>query len=347
MPRLSFGVCISPDPPVSRTVALTRLAEANGFEYAWLWDSHVLWQEVYPIFTLMATGTERIKIGPCVTNPATRDPTVTASAFATLNEISGGRMVMGIGRGDSARRVLGQRPVTLARMEEAIHVIRDLAAGREVSYHGTDLQLKWAHGELPVWVAAYGPQALRLAGRCADGLIMQLADPFIVEWSLRYVREGAEQAGRSFDQIQIMSAAPTFITDDLPTARDQVRWFPAMVSNHVVDLVTRYSTTELPAELTDFIKARDHYDYADHGRRGAAHAAFVTDEIVDRFCVIGPVEQCRQKLEELAAAGVHQFNVYSMVENPEAIIETYGRENSPALKYPPFHHSATAGTANE
>src|SRR5262245_56087057 len=97
--RLSFGVCLSPDPPVSRTVALTRLAEANGFDYAWLWDSHVLWQEVYPIFTLMAVNTERIRIGPCVTNPATRHPTVTASAFATLNEISGGRMVMGIGRG--------------------------------------------------------------------------------------------------------------------------------------------------------------------------------------------------------------------------------------------------------
>src|SRR4029434_9814621 len=101
----------------------------------------------------------RVKIGPCVTTPIPRDPTVTASALATLNEISGGRMVMGIGRGDSARRVLGQRPVTLDRMEEAIHVIRDLAAGRAVSYDGTELQLKWAHGELPVWVAAYGPKA--------------------------------------------------------------------------------------------------------------------------------------------------------------------------------------------
>ncbi len=331
MPRMSFGVCFSPDPPVANVVALTKLAEANGFDYAWLWDSHVLWQEVYPIFTLMAVNTERIKIGPCVTNPATRDPTVTASALATLNEISGGRMVMGIGRGDSARRVIGRKPVTLDQMEDAIALIRDLAAGREVVDNGTPLQLKWASGTLPVWVAAYGPQALRLAGRCADGLIMQLADPFIIEWSLRYVREGAEQAGRSFDDIQIMSAAPTFITDDLAAAREQVRWFPAMVSNHVVDLVKRYSTTELPAELTDFIKARDHYDYADHGRRGAAHAAFVTDEIVDRFCVVGTAEQCRQRLAELARIGVDQFNIYTMVEGPASIIETYGREIIPAF----------------
>jgi probable F420-dependent oxidoreductase len=331
MARLSFGVCFSPDPPVANIVALTRLAEANGFDYAWLWDSHVLWQEVYPIFTLMAASTERIRIGPCVTNPATRDPTVTASAMATLQEISGGRMVLGMGRGDSARRVLGQRPVTLARMEAAIGLIRDLAAGREVDYEGTGAQLKWAHGELSIWVAAYGPQALRLTGRCADGLIMQLADPYIVEWSLGYVREGAEQAGRSFEEIEIMAAAPTFIADDLAAAREQVRWFPAMVSNHVMDLVKRYSTTELPAELTEFIRAREHYDYADHGRRGAAHADFVTDEIVDRFCVIGSVEECRRRLEGLARIGVTQFNLYAMVENPEATIETFGREIIPAF----------------
>src|SRR5438045_8082590 len=132
MARLSFGVCFAPDPPPSRWADLTKLAEAQGFEYAWLFDSHVLWQEVYPIFTLMAAGTQRIKIGPCVTNPATRDPTVTASAFATLNEISGGRMVMGIGRGDSARRVIGRRPITLDRLEQSCHLIRDLTSGRAV-----------------------------------------------------------------------------------------------------------------------------------------------------------------------------------------------------------------------
>src|SRR5947207_3573064 len=171
MARLSFGVCFAPDPPPSRWADLTKLAEAQGFEYAWLFDSHVLWQEVYPIFTLMAAATERIKIGPCVTNPATRDPTVTASALATLQEISGGRMVMGIGRGDSARRVIGQRPITLERLETTCRQIRDLAAGREIDYYGTPTQLKWASGELPIWVAAYGPKALRLAGRVADGVI--------------------------------------------------------------------------------------------------------------------------------------------------------------------------------
>lgn len=329
---LSFGVTFMLDPPPSRVVELAKLAEENGFDYVWAWDSHVLWQDVYPVFTLIATNTERVRIGPCVTNPATRDITVTASALATLNQISGGRMVMGIGRGDSARRVIGKPPVTVEHLEQACRQIRDLAEGREIEYDGAPLRLKWASGTLPVWVAAYGPKALRAAGRVADGLIMQLADPYIIEWSLRYVREGAEEAGRSFDDIQIMSAAPAYMTDDLEAAREQVRWFPAMVSNHVVDLVHRYASTELPRELTEFIAARDHYDYADHGRTGAEHASFVTDEVVDRFCVLGTPDQCLAKLRELEALGVDQFNIYSMVDDPAGVIRSFGRDLIPAFR---------------
>ena len=226
--------------------------------------------------------------------------TVTASAMATLQEVSGGRMDIGMGRGDSARRVIGQKPVTVEHMEHACRFIKDMAEGREVDYEGTPLQLKWSEGHrLPVWVAAYGPKALRACGRVADGLIMQLADPFILEWSLGYVREGAEEAGRSFDDIQIQVAAPAYLSDDMAKARDQVRWFPALVSNHVVDLVKRYADADLPQELTDFIEARDHYDYAEHGRTGAEHADFVTDEVVDRFCVLGTADECIAKLREL------------------------------------------------
>jgi probable F420-dependent oxidoreductase len=331
MARISFGVCFAPDPPPSRWVDLTKLAEAQGFEYAWLFDSHVLWQEVYPIFTLMAANTRTIKIGPCVTNPGTRDPTVTASALATLNEISGGRMVMGIGRGDSARRVLGQKPVSVERMEADCRLIRDLAAGREVAYDGVKIRLKWAEHELPIWVAGYGPKALRAAGRVADGVIIQLADPAIIKWCLQFVREGAQEAGRSFDDIQIQAAAPAFISDDIDAAREQVRWFPALVSNHVVDLLKRYEVQDLPTALTDYIKARDHYDYSEHAQRGAAHADFVPDDVIDRFCVIGTVEQSRKRIQELIDVGVDQFNLYLMVEKPEAVIQKYGEAIIPAF----------------
>jgi len=329
---LSFGVTFMLDPPVSRTVEWSKLAEASGFDSVWAWDAHVLGQEFYVTFALIAANTERVRLGTCVTNPATRDVTVTASAMATLQEISHGRMDMGIGRGDSARRVIGKTPVTLEHLEEACRVIRDLTEGREVDYEGTTLQLKWSEGHrLPVWVAAYGPKALRTCGRIADGLIMQLADPYILEWSLRYVREGAEDAGRRFDDIQIQVAAPAYVTEDRAKARDQVRWFPALVSNHVVDLVHRYSSTDLPKELTDFIKARDHYDYSEHGRTGAEHAGFVTDEVVDRFCVIGTPDECVAKLGELQGIGMTHFNIYSMQEDPgpAGVIEDFARDIMP------------------
>jgi probable F420-dependent oxidoreductase len=332
---VSFGVTFMLDPPVSRVVEWSRLAEEEGFDYVWAWDSHVLWQEFFTVFALIAANTGRVRMGPCVTNPATRDVTVTASALATLQEVSGGRMDMGMGRGDSARRVIGKTPVTVARAAWALRLIKDLAEGREVDYDGTKLQLRWSEEHpLPVWMAAYGPKALRACGRVADGLIMQLADPYILEWSLRYVREGAEAAGRRFEDIKIQVAAPGYITDDPAKAREQVRWFPALVSNHVVDLVRRYSTTDLPQELTDYIKAREHYDYSDHGRTGAEHAEFVTDEVVDRFCVIGTAERVTEKLRELEALGMDQFNIYSMVEDPgpEGIIRAFGRQVIPAFR---------------
>jgi len=330
---LSFGVTFMTDPPASETVARTVLAEENGFSHAWMWDSHVLWQDPYPIFALMAAGTERIHLGTCVTNPVTRDPTVTASAMATLNEISGGRMEMGIGRGDSAQRVLGRGPVTVAHLEQACRVIRDLAEGRAVDLEGTEVQLKWSEGHrLPVWVAAYGPNALHCAGRVADGVILQLADPFIIEWALRYLRESAEEAGRNPADIKVMAAAPAYLSDDLAHARDQVRWFPALVSNHVVDLVKRYHEGELPDVLTDYIAAREGYDYAHHGRAGSENAEFVTDEVVDRFCVIGRPEQVRARLGELRDLGVDQFNIYTMVDDPRAVITGFGSEIIPAFR---------------
>ncbi|HEY7282868.1 MAG TPA: TIGR03842 family LLM class F420-dependent oxidoreductase [Actinomycetota bacterium] len=331
---MEFGLTFMLDPPVSRTVGWAKRAEEVGFDYVWAWDSHVLWQEFYVTFALIGAGTSKLRLGPCVTNPATRDVTVTASAMATLNEVTGGRMDVGMGRGDSARRVIGKTPVTVEHMEADAKLIKELAEGREVDYDGTPLHLKWSEGHaLPIWFAAYGPKALRACGRTADGLIMQLADPYILEWSLQYVREGAEQAGRSFDDIRIQVAAPCYV-GDLAKARDQVRWFPALVSNHVVDLVNRYKTQELPQHLTDYIEARKGYDYEHHGRTGSDNAEFVTDEVVDRFCVIGTADECVAKLQELQGLGMTQFNIYTMQDDPGpgGIIEDFARDVMPAFR---------------
>src|SRR5213078_3741811 len=331
---LSFGVTVLPDPPYTRMIELMQLAERQGFEYAWTYDSHILWQDSYATLVLAADRTERIKLGHFVTNPGIRDPTITASWYATLHDISNGRAVMGIGRGDSSRRVVGLKPVKVAEFERRCRMVKDLMNGREVEWNDKQLKLDWVREELrpiPMWIAGYGPKALAVAGRVADGVIIQLADPQIIQWIMDTARRAAEEAGRDPSALQCIVCAPSHVTDNLAEAREQVRWFPAMVSNHVMDLIERYgeNSDEIPSALTDFVKARKFYDYKDHSRVGAKHGEFVTDEICDRFCVLGSSEQIAGKLRELKSVGVDQFDIYLMTEGADETLAAYGSDVIP------------------
>ena len=330
---MDFGVTLQTNPPASRVVELTKKAEDLGFTHAWTFDSHILWQEPFVIHSQMLAATDRIMVGPFVTNPVSRDPSVKASTFATLNDMFGNRTICGIGRGDSVVRVLGRKPTTLRQLEEAMHVIKELAEGREVDYSGTKVSIPWvSEGKLDVWMAGYGPKALSLIGRKADGFILQLADPVILEWTMKYVHDAARDAGRDPKEIKICVAAPAYVGDDLAHQRDQCRWFGGMVGNHVADLVARYGEdSEVPRALTDYIKAREGYDYSHHGRADNRSTDFVPDDIVDRFCVLGTVEDHVAKLSELKDLGVDQFNVYLMHDAMDETLEAYGREIIPAL----------------
>ncbi|MFI6285212.1 TIGR03842 family LLM class F420-dependent oxidoreductase [Streptomyces sp. NPDC051018] len=337
---MEFGLVLQTDPPASEVVGLMRRAERNGFRYGWTFDSAVLWQEPFVIYSRILEHTEKLIVGPMVTNPGTRTWEVTASTFATLNDMYGNRTVCGIGRGDSAMRVAGRKPNTLARLGEAMGVIRDLAEGREAVVDGNPIRIPWIkNGRLPVWMAAYGPKALALAGRQADGFILQLADPYLTEWMVKSVRKAAQDAGRDPDALAICVAAPAYVTaDDSPEslahARDQCRWFGGMVGNHVADLVSRYGEHSglVPEVLTSYIKSRHGYDYSHHGRAGNPSADFVPDEIVDRFCVLGPVEAHVDKLRHLRDLGVDQFAVYDMHDNREGTIDAYGTGIISALR---------------
>ena len=183
---------------------------------------------------------------------------------------------------------------------------------------------------VPLYVAGYGPKALAIAGRVSDGVIIQLADPVIVEWIMATARKAAEEAGCDPDALECIVGAPSKVSDDTAQTREEVRWFPAMVSNHVMDLIERYGwDSDIPSELTDFVKTRKGYDYKDHSRVGAAHGEFVTDEICDRFCVIGTAAQCATKLRELEAVGVGQFNIYLMTERADETLAAYGSDVIP------------------
>jgi probable F420-dependent oxidoreductase len=330
---MDVGVVLQTNPPAARVVELARQAELYGFSHVWTFDSHLLWQEPYVIHSQILAATRTIMVGPMVTNPATRDWTVTASVFATLNEMFGNRTVCGIGRGDSAVRVTNGAPTTLATLRECVHVVRELANGRPVDYNGSTLRLPWASkSALELWIAAYGPKALALTGEVGDGFILQLADPDITAWTIKSVREAAAAAGRDPDAVTICVAAPAYVGADLAHQRDQCRWFGGMVGNHVADIVGRYGTGgAVPKALTDYIAGRTGYDYNTHGRAGNPHTDFVPDEIVDRFCLLGPVESHVRRLRELAGLGVDQFAVYLQHDGKEQTLAAYGEHVIPAV----------------
>jgi probable F420-dependent oxidoreductase len=330
---VDIGVVLQTTPPSARVVDLARKAETYGFTHAWAFDSHILWEEPFPIFTQILANTRNITVGPMVTNPLTRDWTVTASLFATLNEMFGNRTVIGMGRGDSAVRVTNGKPSTIAVLGEAVQVIRELANGREAELRGSKIRFPWAaKSRVEVWVAGYGPKALRLVGEVGDGFILQLADLDIAAWTIGAVRRSAEEAGRDPDEITICVAAPAYVGVDLEHARDQCRWFGGMVGNHVADLVARYGErSEVPEVLTSYIAGRKGYDYNEHGQVGNVHTDFVPDEIVDRFCVLGPVEEHVRRLKELEALGVDQFAVYLQHDAKDETLSAYGEKVMPSM----------------
>ncbi len=331
---MDIGVVLQCTPPAARVVDLARKAEAYGFKYVWTFDSHILWEEPYVIYSKILNETRNITIGPMVTNPATRDITVTASVFATLNEMYGNRTVIGIGRGDSAVRVTNGKPVSVAVLRQSVLDLKGLVNGESIDYKGNDLRLPWASkSRTPVWVAAYGPKMLAVAGEVGDGFILQLADPSIVEWTIKAVKDSAKAAGRNPDDVKICVAAPAYVTEDVAHARDQLRWFGGMVGNHVAEIVERYGEGggAVPQALTDYIKERKGYDYNEHGQAGNTHTDFVPDEIIDRFCIIGPPEEQIRRLQELKDLGVDQFAVYLQHDDKDHTLSEYGEKIIPAV----------------
>lgn len=325
---MDFGVVLQTDPPASRVVELAKMAEGLGFTHGWTFDSHVLWEEPFVIYSRMLAETENMIVGPMVTNPGTRDWTVLASLFATLNEMYGPRTICGMGRGDSALRYIGKKPKTLATMVEAMAAIKALVAGEQIEHNAKTLDIPWVGDgwDLPMWVAGYGPKALHTIGTHADGFILQLADPQVLEWTMGAVRDAATAAGRDPDDVKICVVAPAYVGEDIAHQREQLRWFGGMVGNHVADMVKRYGedSSKVPQVLSDYIQAREGYDYDHHGKADNPSTDFVPDEIVDRFCVLGTAEQHIDKLTLLRDMGVDHFGIYLMHDDREGTLQAYG-----------------------
>ena len=332
---MEFGICFKGFVEPKRARALVRQAENAGFTYCWFYDSHILWRESYMAMAMCMEHTTKMRFGPCVTNPNTRDWSLAASMFGSLAKQSEGRFDIGLGRGDSAVRVMGLKPAPLKRLEEFTHVVKALVRGDEAQYGECPEPVKfpWAEGyELPVWVAAYGPKALSSAGRVGDGLILQIAEPSIIKWLASTAIEEGKKAGRDMSSYKVMSAAPAYFgTREECIAA--TRWFPAMVGNHVADIVEKYGTErdDIPAALTAYIKDRKGYDYSKHGQSDNPYLDFITDEIIEGFSVLGAADQHIAKLNILKDAGVTQFNIYLDNGKEEQIIAEYGETIIPAF----------------
>ncbi|MDX1992239.1 MAG: TIGR03842 family LLM class F420-dependent oxidoreductase [bacterium] len=328
---MDFAITFKGDISPQRTVALCKQAENAGFKYAWFFDSHVLWRECYVTMAMCMEHTDTIRFGPLVTNPGVRDWSVAASLFATLAIQSGNRFEVGVGRGDSSRRVLGKRPLTIETMIEFSNAIRGLVRGDKVVYDEIETQIPWANGyDMPIWIAAYGPKALQGAGEAGDGLVIQLGEPALVKWFADRAINAGKAAGRDMSNYQIMSAAPVWV-GDMEKGREQTRWFPGMVGNHVADIVEKYGMDDptIPSSLTNYIKGRRGYDYRDHANKDAEHLDFITDEVVDSFALLGTPEQHVEKLKQLEAVGVTQFNIYLMCGDEERIVAEYAEHVLP------------------
>src|SRR2546426_9422139 len=244
---VSFGLMFRPGHfPLPHMLACMKVAEDVGFDHVWYGDSHLIWHEVGPYLTAAAMSTTRMRVGPLVSNPVTRHPTVVASMLATLGELFDGRAVLGIGRGDSAVRTLGLPPMKLAEFRDAVRLMRRLCRGETAEVLGTTIRLGWLTHPLPVLPAAYGPRVLELAGAEADGLILQLAAPSVVAWAMRHVREGARSTGRTLDRFDVVAGAPTYVSADRERALSRGRGFPAAGSNPGKDLL-RHSPPPQPA----------------------------------------------------------------------------------------------------
>ena len=239
---VDVGVTFQTDPPASRVVELTVRAEQLGFSHAWTFDSHILWQEPYVIHTQMLAARSGSWSGPFVTNPATRDPTVTASVFATLNDMFGNRTICGIGRGDSARRVLGPQADDAgpdrggdARDQGAGRGPRDRDAGRRgADPVGARRQARRVDGRL----RAEGARARRPQGGRLHPPARRPGDPAVD--GRRTCARRRRRRGATRTRSPSASPRPAYLGDDLDHAREQCRWFGGMVGNHVADLVRRY-----------------------------------------------------------------------------------------------------------
>lgn len=333
---VEFHIGILPDRPAAEVAELAAHAETLGFQGVWVADSQSIFRDAYAALTLCATRTSTMQLATGVTNPLTRHPAVLAGAFATLDELSGGRAVLGMGVGESAIHTIGRRPAKLATMEEITVAVRDLVRGEHVTLGGAELHLPWARREVPIVFASSGPRSLRLSGRVADGVLFQVgAEPEHVRYAIDATHEGAHEAGRDPGEVRLLARLACSIGHDGAHAREQVKGYAAAAAGTVFAALPEHV---LHPDLAADIRAmKERYDYFEHASQGARHKELMTDRIVDGISISGTPEEAVPRFRRLVECGVQGFVLPMTGDAPQETMRLLAEEVIP--------HVAGAATA--
>ena len=326
-------------------------ADRVGYSNAWVCDSQMIWQDPYVYMARGLAATEKLVFGTAVTNPITRHPTVTASGHATLADMHPGRVVLGIGRGDSAIRTLGLSPARIRDMEAVVPRIRDLLDGKAVNFGERDVRITFAGKPVPIMLGGSGPRTMRLAGALADVVTLELsANPAAASWAIGNVHEGAREAGRDPASIEVVALCGMWVSGDRDEARAKTRWAPASAMNHLAEVMFNNPEHGMPPELTHLVELRratvqaptddptagvpsldGSYDYyGGHCVNDAPHAMWIPDEVIDDFTLSGDAETVLRKIEDLADVGVSQVAA-AFLNDEQAQMERVGREVIPKI----------------
>ncbi len=329
-----FGLELHEYYDANTVLAEIELGEKLGYDAVWLGDSQMIWREMYVLLGAAAKATSRVWLGTGVTNPITRLPVVTASAITTLQELSGGRAVLGVGAGDSSVRTLGMKPATLATLEQFVREIRDLTSGRPVVASSREVRLSFGAPEKcpAVILAANGPKSLRLAGRIGDGVIFATErSRSIFQVAMGYVEEGLKERTLPRENFSVIFMMPVAIDADRKKAFTAVRPLVART------LLT-YPWEMSEAAATAKKRLEEAYNYKEHMNPAALHRELIPDEVATEFAIAGTAADCREQVVELFELGIDQLHIrpYGVDGAPRSsVIEAFARE-----VMEPLHHNS-------
>lgn len=327
---MEFHIGILPRQSVEHSLRTGRAVEELGLAGVWVADSHSIMRDAYALLNVLAVQTSRIKLAAGVTPTGTRHPAVLANSWATLDELSSGRAILGIGTGDSAVINLGMRPEKLAAFEEKLKVIRALMSGEEIEYEGTKIRMPWSHCRVPIVMACSGPKSLQLGGRIADGVLFQVgSDPTFVRYALDNIRTGAKSAGRGLRDLTLYMRLACAVSEDREKARDQVRGYASVAAGTVFRTIPREYFDD--ALWDDVERFKSGYDYVAHGSNRSRQAELVTDRILDAIAVAGTPDEAVIRFRELAELGMNGFVCPFGMDDPLPYLQTFAEQVVPKV----------------